>query len=93
MQIIPVLDLKDRMVVRARMGQRDAYRPIETPLSSTVTVPVGVPEAVTVMVKVTCWPNTDGLAEDVTFVELFPAWLTVCDSVVDTLPVKFESPE
>jgi HisA/HisF family protein len=35
MQIIPVLDLKDRMVVRARMGQRDAYRPIETPLSPT----------------------------------------------------------
>jgi phosphoribosylformimino-5-aminoimidazole carboxamide ribotide isomerase len=35
MQIIPVLDLKDRMVVRARMGQRDSYRPIETPLSPT----------------------------------------------------------
>jgi len=35
MQIIPVLDLKDRMVVRARMGQRDLYRPIETPLSAT----------------------------------------------------------
>jgi HisA/HisF family protein len=35
MQIIPVLDLKDRVVVRARMGQRDAYRPIETPLSPT----------------------------------------------------------
>jgi phosphoribosylformimino-5-aminoimidazole carboxamide ribotide isomerase len=35
MQVIPVLDLKDRMVVRARMGQRDLYRPIETPLSPT----------------------------------------------------------
>jgi HisA/HisF family protein len=35
MQIIPVLDLKDRLVVRARMGQRDSYRPIETPLSPT----------------------------------------------------------
>src|SRR5262245_7764129 len=35
MQIIPVLDLKDRMVVRACMGQRDLYRPIETPLSAT----------------------------------------------------------
>ena len=35
MQIIPVLDLKDRTVVRARMGQRDAYLPIETPLSPT----------------------------------------------------------
>jgi HisA/HisF family protein len=35
MQVIPVLDLKDRVVVRARMGQRDLYRPIETPLSAT----------------------------------------------------------
>ena len=35
MQIIPVLDLKDRTVVRARMGQRNAYLPIETPLSPT----------------------------------------------------------
>jgi HisA/HisF family protein len=35
MQVIPVLDLRDRMVVRAHMGQRDRYRPIETPLSST----------------------------------------------------------
>ena len=35
MQIIPVLDLKQGVVVRARMGQRDQYRPIETPLSPT----------------------------------------------------------
>jgi HisA/HisF family protein len=35
MEIIPVLDLKQGAVVRARMGQRDEYRPIETPLSST----------------------------------------------------------
>jgi HisA/HisF family protein len=35
MQVIPVLDLKDGLVVHARMGQRDQYRPIETPLSST----------------------------------------------------------
>ena len=33
MQIIPVLDLKDRTVVRAQMGQRDRYRPITTPLA------------------------------------------------------------
>jgi HisA/HisF family protein len=33
MQIIPVLDIKDRVVVRARMGQRNLYRPIESPLS------------------------------------------------------------
>jgi phosphoribosylformimino-5-aminoimidazole carboxamide ribotide isomerase len=35
MEIIPVIDLKDGVVVRARMGQRDQYRPIETPLSPT----------------------------------------------------------
>lgn len=35
MHIIPVMDLKDGTVVRARMGRRDEYRPIETPLSPT----------------------------------------------------------
>jgi phosphoribosylformimino-5-aminoimidazole carboxamide ribotide isomerase len=35
MQIIPVLDLKDRTVVRAQMGERDRYRPIETPLAGS----------------------------------------------------------
>jgi phosphoribosylformimino-5-aminoimidazole carboxamide ribotide isomerase len=34
-QIIPVIDLKDGLVVRARAGDRDAYRPIETPLSNS----------------------------------------------------------
>ncbi len=38
MHIIPVLDIKDGLVVRARMGNRDAYQPIETPLSSTANV-------------------------------------------------------
>jgi phosphoribosylformimino-5-aminoimidazole carboxamide ribotide isomerase len=35
MEIIPVIDLKGGVVVRARMGQRDQYRPIETALSPT----------------------------------------------------------
>jgi phosphoribosylformimino-5-aminoimidazole carboxamide ribotide isomerase len=35
MDVIPVLDLKGGTVVRARMGRRDEYRPIETPLSPT----------------------------------------------------------
>ena len=35
MQVIPVLDLKGGAVVHARMGQREQYRPIETPLSPT----------------------------------------------------------
>ncbi len=33
MKVIPVIDLKNGTVVRARMGQRDQYRPIQTPLS------------------------------------------------------------
>lgn len=33
--IIPVIDIKHGLVVRARAGKRDAYRPIETPLSPT----------------------------------------------------------
>jgi phosphoribosylformimino-5-aminoimidazole carboxamide ribotide isomerase len=35
MHIVPVIDLKGGAVVRARLGQRDHYRPIETPLSPT----------------------------------------------------------
>jgi phosphoribosylformimino-5-aminoimidazole carboxamide ribotide isomerase len=35
MDIIPVLDLKGGTVVRARMGRRDEYWPIATPLSAT----------------------------------------------------------
>jgi phosphoribosylformimino-5-aminoimidazole carboxamide ribotide isomerase len=34
-RIIPVLDLKDGVVVRAAGGRRDDYRPIVTPLSGT----------------------------------------------------------
>ena len=33
MEIIPVIDLKGGFVVRAQKGNRDAYRPIETPMS------------------------------------------------------------
>jgi len=35
MDIIPVLDVRGGVVVRARMGHRDQYRPIESPLSPT----------------------------------------------------------
>lgn len=33
MQLIPVVDLKGGVVVRAHRGEREAYRPIQTPLS------------------------------------------------------------
>lgn len=35
MEVIPVLDLKDGIVVHARMGMRSQYGPIKTPLSPT----------------------------------------------------------
>jgi phosphoribosylformimino-5-aminoimidazole carboxamide ribotide isomerase len=35
MELIPVLDLKGGVVVRARRGRRQDYRPIKTPLSPT----------------------------------------------------------
>ena len=35
MEVIPVIDLKGGVVVRARHGDRASYRPIETPLSPT----------------------------------------------------------
>lgn len=34
-EVIPVLDLKDGVVVHARLGQRSQYRPIETPLAAS----------------------------------------------------------
>lgn len=34
MQVIPVIDLKGGAVVHARLGRRDLYRPIETPLAA-----------------------------------------------------------
>ena len=34
MEVIPVIDLKGGAVVRARLGQRDAYAPIKTPLAA-----------------------------------------------------------
>ena len=51
--------------------------PIEAPLLSISTVPVGMPAlgltAATVIAKVTDWPNTDGLTLEVTMVVL-AAW-------------------
>jgi hypothetical protein len=63
--------------------------------SLNVTVPVVVPApgltALTVAVKVTDWPNTEGFAEEATVVDVL-AWLTVCDRVALVLPEKFVSP-
>ena len=69
--------------------------PIGVAPSLNVTVPVGVPApgkvADTEAVKVTDCPSLDGLLLEVTAV-VVAAWLTVCDSAVDVLVLKFVSP-
>ena len=65
------------------------------PSTENVTVPVGVPTpgdtALTVFVKITGWPNTEGLMEEVS-VEVVSAWLTVCVRTEDVMVLKLVSP-
>ena len=58
--------------------------------SMKATMPVGEPLPLIVAVKVTLWPEGDGLAEDTTKV-LVLALATVC-VCVPVLVVKFKSP-
>jgi hypothetical protein len=66
-----------------------------TPPSRKSTVPVLVPDAgavaVTVAVKVTLCPDTEGLAEEVTTVVVLPL-LTVWVRGADVLELKLTSP-
>ncbi|MGE0195142.1 MAG: HisA/HisF-related TIM barrel protein, partial [Methylocystis sp.] len=39
MQIVPVIDIRNGAVVRARAGARDAYRPMSSPLAATSAPP------------------------------------------------------
>src|SRR5438552_6696146 len=59
-----------------------------------VTFPAGVPApgllAVTVAVKVTDFPNTDGLAEELA--DVVVPYFTVCVSLEEVLPLKLASP-
>src|SRR5262245_54540211 len=66
--------------------------------SVNVTVPVGVPvaggTAATVAVKVTVWPNTDGLTVEVTVVLLAAEPTTWGDAESSPVPVRnLVSPE
>ena len=60
-----------------------------------VTVPVAVPApgevTLTVAVKVTDWPNTDGLAEEATVV-VVETWFTVWVKFAEVLVLKLASP-
>jgi hypothetical protein len=61
--------------------------------SKNWTVPVGVPVAVTVAVKVTDCPVVDGFAEELTAVLVaWPVAFTVCVSAAEVLPRKAASP-
>ena len=69
--------------------------PIGVAPSLKVTVPVGVPVpgavGVTVAVKVTDWPKTEGLTEETPAV-VVPALLTVCVKLGEVLVLKLASP-
>ena len=69
--------------------------PIGLPPSRNVTVPIGVPApgatGETVVLKVTDWPNTVGLVEEVR-VTAELAWLTVWVRVAERLVLKLFIP-
>ena len=63
--------------------------------SLNVTVPVGVPvpgaTTLTVAVKVTDWPKTDGFTLEASAVVVV-FWFTVCVRTAEVLPESFVSP-
>ena len=73
---------------------RDVVPSVFAP-SRNVTVPVGVPfpgaTLATVAVKVTDWPTSEGLADELTVVEVPPA-ATVCVTTGDVLTPSVELP-
>ena len=63
--------------------------PSEVVPSKNSTLPVGVPApepvTLTVAVKVTDWPQTEGLTDEVTAVDVL-ALFTTCERTVEVLP-------
>jgi hypothetical protein len=96
-----VIECGEPLTERAEVFKVAMPEPLSVPVPSVakpslkVTVPLAVPEpgalAVTVAVKVTDWPNTEGLAEDVRAV-VVASLFTVCDRAGEVLVLKFESP-
>ncbi len=82
--------LNDGVVNMAEPLLRATGEPRLLPPSLNCTVPVAVP-GVTVAVKVTDWPKTEGLLFEVTVVEVL-AWFTVCVGKEPVLPAKLVSP-
>jgi hypothetical protein len=84
----------ENVAVNGAVAER-APLPITAVPSRKLTVPVGVPEpgatTATVAVKVTDWPKTDGLTDDVRPVVVL-ALLTTCDTTALVLPLKLVLP-
>ena len=84
-------------VVKVAMPPLSVPVPMGLPLSTNVTVPVGVPApggpAETVAVNVTDWPKTEGFADEPTVVVVL-VLLTTCGLPVSepVLSLKFPSP-
>ena len=78
-------------VVKVAVPAVNVLAPNVVAPSLKVTVPIGVPDpgavAATVAVKVTDWPNAEGLAEEATAVVVF-AVFTVCVSAEEVLALK-----
>ena len=68
--------------------------PMLMPASEKITVPVGVPEPLQVMVaiKTTVWPKTDGLADELTAVEVLAGAPVTVSLRPALLGAKRESP-
>ena|SRR5579884_1223411 len=93
---LPTLKLDVEQVACPEPLRACAPQPVMVaPPSLKFAVPVGVPApgrlAVTVAVKVTLCPKTDGLADELTVVVVL-AWFTVCVRTALVLVVKLPSP-
>src|SRR5947208_2135752 len=95
MECDPTLSEDVAQLARPWLRERLLQLVMAVPPSWKVTFPVGVPApgllAVTVAVKVTDCPDSDGLAEELTSVVVL-AFFTVWVSVLEVLPLKVAPP-
>src|SRR5437667_11908069 len=94
MECDPTLSEDVAQLARPWLRVRLLQLVMAVPPSRKVTLPAGVPApgllAVTVAVKVTDCPNTDGLAEELA--DVVVPYFTVCVNLGDVLPLKLASP-
>src|SRR5439155_1511772 len=94
MECDPTLSEDVAQLARPLLRVRLLQLVMAVPPSLKVTCPVGVPEpgllAVTVAVKATDCPNTDGLAEELA--DVVVPYFFICVSLEEVLPLKFASP-